>query len=396
MNVLTSDMILKRSKCLDLTEIKKINFWGYSLLDISAISQCKLLESASFSGNRITSLKCFQNMQNLHELSLANNDISDPSEIRYLSSCTNLKILWLKGNPICNLPNYRFAVIVLLPNLIKLDDKEITSNERQIARSTSDYNENNFGNEIPYPNYQNDRNINVNNYVYEKNDMKDYYRKKESIPINKNKNYIMKKGKQKLYLGEKKIQKSQRGYTPDYHAQERYIKDNNYNVYGEGYKKIKSNDYNAQNYYPNSEQKSNRKLYRSIDDKKTKNYYINNEYNNGYNNQYGNEYNINGYYNQYNGYNNNEYGDSQYNNNGYDNYDSRNLYKENIKNENIKNPRYPRQIPNSAQSHNRNMGVSSTNGQQGLIDCISMLLKRLTNDELLYIKEHIDKKISKY
>ena len=44
------------------------------------------------------------------------------------------------------------------------------------------------------------------------------------------------------------------------------------------------------------------------------------------------------------------------------------------------------------------MEVSTTStqqGQQGIIDCVSVLLKGLAKDELLYIVGHIDKKNSK-
>ena len=43
------------------------------------------------------------------------------------------------------------------------------------------------------------------------------------------------------------------------------------------------------------------------------------------------------------------------------------------------------------------MEVSTTSTQQGqqkVVDCVSVLLKGLTNDELRYIVDHIDKKIS--
>ena len=44
------------------------------------------------------------------------------------------------------------------------------------------------------------------------------------------------------------------------------------------------------------------------------------------------------------------------------------------------------------------MEVSTTStqqGQQGVVDCVTVLLKGLSDNELLYIVDHIDKKISK-
>ena len=78
---LTAEMIIKRSKNYDLYSIRKLNFWGQSLGDISVISECISLESASFSKNFISSLKCFNGMNNLKELSLAQNSINDFREI---------------------------------------------------------------------------------------------------------------------------------------------------------------------------------------------------------------------------------------------------------------------------------------------------------------------------
>ena len=39
--------------------------------------------------------------------------------------------------------------------------------------------------------------------------------------------------------------------------------------------------------------------------------------------------------------------------------------------------------------------MSTQQGQQSVVDCVSVLLKGLTKDELLFIVDHIDKKISK-
>ena len=85
----------------------------------------------------------------------------------------------------------------------------------------------------------------------------------------------------------------------------------------------------------------------------------------------------------------------------YDNYKLKdnNIYRKVYSQEkspnNIQNKR---QVPNSAESHIRNyrrMDDTFINGQQGILDCISTLLKRLEKDELKYILKHIDDKLSK-
>ena len=49
----------------------------------------------------------------------------------------NLRIIWLAENPVANIPGYREHVIRKLPNLTKLDNVEITYEERQAAESAA-------------------------------------------------------------------------------------------------------------------------------------------------------------------------------------------------------------------------------------------------------------------
>ena len=110
------------------------------------------------------------------------------------------------------------------------------------------------------------------------------------------------------------------------------------------------------------------------------------------------------------GYNNGRRGISPYNNNNYhfgdEDFKVRNNNNINVE-RHISYNEYGRNIPGSAQSHYRKyvnnnqinqMEVSTTSNQQNqqkVVDCISVLLKGLSNDELKYIVDHIDKKISK-
>ena len=55
-----------------------------------------------------------------------------------LSDClslSNLKVLWLWDNPICQHPLYRQYAIKLLPNLVKLDSTSVSPEERQQAQA---------------------------------------------------------------------------------------------------------------------------------------------------------------------------------------------------------------------------------------------------------------------
>lgn len=303
-SVLTQQMILRKSRQCDLEEVRKINFINHSLTDINEIRFCNNLESATFSGNYIKKLDCFQGMTRLQELSVAKNNIKDLREVDYLSSCINLRILWLKENPICHIPSYRQYVIRAIPSLVKLDDVDICREERQMA--------NNGGSSDYYPSSQ-ENNYNNNEF-----------RRKGSTPIN---------------------------------------------------------DYNQGHYAYYNNMNNNKARGRTpIEGKRVMSPY------------YNNEENMYGRYN--NNYKVNEYED-------YRNVGGRPFERKSSQEANNPNryERYGRQIPNSAEGHVRNYGnrnpmeVSSIYSEQRTVDVISLLIKSLNTDELLYLKEHIDKKI---
>ena len=135
---LTEEMIIRKAKGnFSIGYIKNLKFFNSFLKDISIVSQCKSIESATFSKNNISSLRCFKNLQNLRELSLAENNISDINELIYLGTCPNLTKLWLKNNPISKSNEYRYQVIKKIPSLKYLDDEEITPEERTMANTGS-------------------------------------------------------------------------------------------------------------------------------------------------------------------------------------------------------------------------------------------------------------------
>ena len=130
---LTRELIALKVKSDRLESIRKLNLWGSNLEDISIISEMPSLEIVSLSVNKIRTLKPFGNLQNLKELYLRKNMISNLNEIKHLTDCENLTKLWLKENPICNNPNYREVIICVLPQVQNLDDIEITDEERARA-----------------------------------------------------------------------------------------------------------------------------------------------------------------------------------------------------------------------------------------------------------------------
>lgn len=67
------------------------------------------------------------------------NQVADLKEILHLRKLKNLQVLWLSENPVTKNPNYRLFCVKNLPNLIKLDDKNITREERDMAANTNNF-----------------------------------------------------------------------------------------------------------------------------------------------------------------------------------------------------------------------------------------------------------------
>lgn len=67
------------------------------------------------------------------------NQVSELKEILHLRKLKNLQVLWLSENPVAKHPQYRLFCVKNLPNLIKLDDKNISPEERERARNTNSF-----------------------------------------------------------------------------------------------------------------------------------------------------------------------------------------------------------------------------------------------------------------
>ena len=75
--------------------------------------------------------------RNLRELYLRQNAIQDIEEVNYLQSLPNLQVLWLSENPCTDFDGYREFILRRLPNLVKLDDREVSDEERMRALHAS-------------------------------------------------------------------------------------------------------------------------------------------------------------------------------------------------------------------------------------------------------------------
>lgn len=133
-DALTVGIIQAKSKTDNLGMITKLNLSGIGFEDVSILRQMPNLEVVSLPVNRINSLKEFQYLSKLTDLSVRKNNISQISNLLYLRQLPNLKNLWMMENPISSQPNYRLLVVALLPQLEKLDNKDVTAEERSAAR----------------------------------------------------------------------------------------------------------------------------------------------------------------------------------------------------------------------------------------------------------------------
>lgn len=127
---LTLESVFLKSKTDKINSIVKLNLWGSDLEDVSCLSNIPNLEVLSLAVNKIKTLKTFSKLVKLKELYLRKNNISSFKELEYLSNCQDLKKISLNENPIEELPNYRENVIRLFPQLVQLDEKIITPEER--------------------------------------------------------------------------------------------------------------------------------------------------------------------------------------------------------------------------------------------------------------------------
>jgi hypothetical protein len=132
---LNAQLIQMKCKTDKLATIEKINLWGNDLEDVSILREMPNLEVISLSLNKIYTLEDFAYCGKLNELYLRKNDVSDLKEVHFLAHLPNLEVLWLWDNPVCAHKCYRPFIIKLLPNLKKLDNEDVSPEERAASAS---------------------------------------------------------------------------------------------------------------------------------------------------------------------------------------------------------------------------------------------------------------------
>lgn len=96
----------------------------------------KKLTVLNVSANNLDSLSEMGSLVNLEHLIASNNLLEDMKEIGLLLSCwPRLSKLDFSGNMICMKNKYRERLIVMAPNLLILDGKEIQATSRQFLQN---------------------------------------------------------------------------------------------------------------------------------------------------------------------------------------------------------------------------------------------------------------------
>ncbi|KAL0228113.1 hypothetical protein RCL1_004256 [Eukaryota sp. TZLM3-RCL] len=135
MVILTRELVESTTGLKRLDEVVNINMWGKGLTDVSLVRQLPNASVLSFSVNEISTLEDFAFCPKLTELYLRKNKITDLRSIRHLKDLKHLTVLWLCNNPCSETDIYRMYVLHYLPNLVKLDNNDVTQQERAQAAS---------------------------------------------------------------------------------------------------------------------------------------------------------------------------------------------------------------------------------------------------------------------
>lgn len=221
--MLTKEFILsKYPKYSNISEIKTLNIWGEDISDISILSKMPNIEILSASSNKISSLSPLSSCVNMREIYLRNNNINSFDELYHLKPMSNLKFLWLEGNPICEDISYREKVLKILPQIISLDNKSIKNgslkhekinHRKRIQSEDQRYKKNKNKNDFDY-----DANISRSNrkkillrrvfsYMDSTNDVKENDNNSNEISIKQSNNNTKNKNRKNshnYYFGNKK------------------------------------------------------------------------------------------------------------------------------------------------------------------------------------------------
>lgn len=130
---LTANLVLQKTKQSELRHVKKLNVCGVQLNNIEILHDTPNLEVVSLSVNSIEGLEPLGSCSHLQEVYMRKNFIKDIREVLYLHDLKHLRTVGLSDNPISQSAQYRKYVIAAIPALEKLDDVDVSPEERHDA-----------------------------------------------------------------------------------------------------------------------------------------------------------------------------------------------------------------------------------------------------------------------
>jgi hypothetical protein len=130
---LTMNLVMQKARADRPAMVKRLNVSGAQVDDIGVLDKFTYLEVCSLSANDISDLAPLASCVRVRELFLRKNDIVDLFQVLHLRNLKELVALTLSENPISQHDCYRNYVIASLPQLDKLDDVQITDDERERA-----------------------------------------------------------------------------------------------------------------------------------------------------------------------------------------------------------------------------------------------------------------------
>ncbi|KAJ9521042.1 hypothetical protein QJQ45_022766 [Haematococcus lacustris] len=125
----------------ELQHLNTLNISQNHISHLEGLSCCPELQTLICTNNQLRSVDSISHLAHctsLQTLDLQHNDISDPAVMDVLRQLTQLRCLYLKGNPVVSaIRNYRKSLIAALPELKYLDERPVFDDERRLVQAWS-------------------------------------------------------------------------------------------------------------------------------------------------------------------------------------------------------------------------------------------------------------------
>jgi len=130
---------IKKIECLEnLVNLQTLVLSFNEIEEITGLSKNVNLKKLDLNHNFIRLIQNMENQKDLTYLDLRHNWITEVTQVEHIAdTCTNLKELGLKCNPLANKKNYRMLVFNSFKNLQKLDAQAITDKDTETGEQYS-------------------------------------------------------------------------------------------------------------------------------------------------------------------------------------------------------------------------------------------------------------------